>query len=50
MTELSLYDVERHALASELKRMGVTELVWREPPPDPGSGSETAELDPNAGS
>lgn len=49
VTELSLDDVQRHALAGELKRMRLTELVWREPAPHPRSGSEAAELDPNSG-
>ncbi len=49
MTELSLDDVERHALAGELDRVRVTELVWREPAPDPRPGSEPAELRPDAG-
>jgi len=31
MTELALDDVQRHALPSELKGVGVAQLVWREP-------------------
>lgn len=49
MPQLSLDDVERHALAGQLKRMRVTELVRREPAPHPRSGGEIAELDPDPG-
>jgi hypothetical protein len=49
MTQLSLDDVERHALAGELERMRVTELVRCEPAPHSRSGGEVAELDPDPG-
>ncbi len=49
MTQLSLDDVERHALAGELERMRVTELVRREPAPHRRSGGKAAELDQDPG-
>ena len=42
VTELPLNDVQRHALASELERMCVTQLVRGEAPPDPARGSPTS--------
>jgi hypothetical protein len=44
VTELPLDDVQRHALAGEFERVRVTQLVRGEAPPDPGAGSEPAEL------
>ena len=43
--ELALDDVQRDALAGELKRLGVTELVWCKPAPHTGLGGEAAKLD-----
>jgi hypothetical protein len=42
--ELALNDVERHALAGELERVRVAQLVWREPPADARPGRDAAEL------
>jgi hypothetical protein len=44
MPELALDDVERHALARELERVRVAQLVRREPAPDPGQCGEPTEL------
>ena len=44
MPELALDDVERHALAGELERVRVAQLVRREPAPDAGARGEPAEL------
>jgi hypothetical protein len=49
VAELALDDVQRHALADELERMRVTELVRREAAPDPGPSGEPAELGPDGG-
>ena len=50
MPELALDDVQRHALAGELERVRVAQLVRREPAPDAGLGGEPAQLaaDPGA--
>ena len=39
MPELALDDVQRHALAGELERVRVAQLVRREAPPDAGAGA-----------
>jgi hypothetical protein len=44
MAELALDDVERDALAGELERVGVAQLVRRKAAPDPGAGGEPPEL------
>jgi hypothetical protein len=44
MAELALDDVKRHALAGELERVRVAQLVRPEPVPDAGAGGELAEL------
>jgi hypothetical protein len=44
VTELALDDVQRHALAGELERMRVPELVRRKAAPDPGASGKPAEL------
>jgi len=49
MPQLSLDDVERHALAGKLKRMRMTELVRCEPAPHPRADGELPELDPDPG-
>ena len=49
MPELALDDVERHALARELERVGVPELVRDKAPPDADRPREAAELDAHAG-
>ena len=49
VAELALDDVERHALAGELDRVGVAQLVRREPAPHARLGGEPAELDAHAG-
>jgi hypothetical protein len=45
--ELALNDVQRHALTGELERVGVTQLVRRELPPDAGARGEPPELAAN---
>src|SRR3954453_20873873 len=47
--ELALDDVERHALAREVERVGVPELVRGKAPPDADRPREAAELDAHAG-
>ena len=47
--ELALDDVQRHALAGELERVRVTQLVRRKPPPDAGPGSDPPELAADGG-
>jgi hypothetical protein len=42
MPQLALNDVQRHALAGELERVRVAQLVRREPAPDSGLGGELA--------
>jgi hypothetical protein len=42
--ELALDDVQRDALAGELERVSVAQLVRREPTPDSRAGGEPAEL------
>ena len=42
--ELPLDDVQRHALAGELERMRVPQLVWPESAPNPGACGDPAEL------
>ena len=49
VTELALDDVERDALASELERVGVAQLVRREPPPHACLGGEPAQLTAHPG-
>jgi hypothetical protein len=44
VAELALDDVERDALAGELQRVRVAQLVRREPTPDPSLSGEPAEL------
>jgi len=47
--ELALDDVEPDALAGELQRVRVAQLVRREPTPDPGPSGEPAELGADRG-
>jgi hypothetical protein len=44
MPELALDNVQRHALAGELERVSVAQLVRRKPASDAGAGGEAAEL------
>jgi hypothetical protein len=44
MPQLPLDDVQRHALAGELDRVRVAELVRRETSPHSSAGRERAEL------
>jgi hypothetical protein len=44
VAELALDDVERDALASELERVRVAQLVRRKAAPDAGAGGKPAEL------
>ena len=44
MLELALDDVQRHALAGELERVRVTQLVRREATPDPRANGESSGL------
>ncbi len=44
MAEPALNDVQRHALANELERVRMAQLMRREAPPDIGAGGEPAEL------
>jgi hypothetical protein len=47
--ELALDDVEGDALAGELERVRVPQLVRREPTPDPRLSDEPAELGADRG-
>lgn len=49
MPELPLYDHERDALAGHLDRVGMPELVWRQPPTHPGRDRGVAQLDTDPG-
>jgi len=49
MAELSLDDVQRHALAGQFERVRVTELVRGEAPPNAGAGREPPELGAHGG-
>jgi hypothetical protein len=49
VTELPLNDVQRHALARELERVCLAQLVRGEAPPDPIAGGEPAELAAHVG-
>jgi hypothetical protein len=49
MPELALDDVERHALAGQFERVGVAQLVRREPMPDACARSEAPVLAPDRG-
>ena len=49
MTQLALNDVQRHALARELERVRMAELMRREAAPDTGLGGEAPELDADPG-
>jgi hypothetical protein len=49
MPELALNDVQRHALAGELKRVRVAQLMRREPAPDARLGREAPELAADGG-
>jgi hypothetical protein len=49
VAELALDDVERNALARELERMRVAQLMRREAAPDPGADREPAELAADGG-
>ena len=49
MPELALDDVERDALAGELQRVRVAQLVRGEAAPDPRLGGEPAELGADRG-
>ena len=44
MSELPLDDRQRDPFVRHLDRVGVPELVWREPSPDPGLGRQPAKL------
>jgi hypothetical protein len=44
MPELALNDVQRHPFAREFERVGVAQLVRREPAPHPGSCGDQTEL------
>ena len=44
MSELPLDDDQRDAFVRHLNRVGVSELVWCEPTPDPGCGGGAGEL------
>jgi hypothetical protein len=44
MSELPLDDRQRHAFACELDRVRMTELMRREPAPDPGRRRVAAQL------
>jgi hypothetical protein len=47
--ELALDYVQRHALAGELERVGVPQLVRREAAPDAGADGEPPELRADGG-
>ena len=49
MAELALDDVQRNAFTSELERVGVAQLVWREAAPHTGLGGEAAKLGAHGG-
>src|SRR5918995_4611307 len=49
MAELTLNDVQRHALTRELERVRVTQLMRREPPPHARGGGEAPELAADTG-
>ena len=49
LAELALDDVQRHALAGELERVRVAQLMRREPAPDARLGREAPELAADAG-
>ena len=44
MPELALDDVERHALAGQFERVGMAQLVRREPTPHACARSQAPEL------
>jgi hypothetical protein len=44
LTELSLDNHQRDAFSGHLDCVGVPELVWSEPSPDPGGGCGTVQL------
>ena len=45
MPQLPLYDHERYALARHLDRVGMPELMWRQPATYPGCDRGVAQLD-----
>jgi hypothetical protein len=45
LAELALDDIQRYALAGELHRMSMTQLVWREPTSHPCLAGEPTKLD-----
>ena len=49
VAELALDDVQRHALARELERVRVAQLVGREPAPNARLGREATELAADGG-
>ena len=49
MADLALDDVQRHALAGELERVSVAQLMGREPAPYARRGCEPAEIDADSG-
>jgi hypothetical protein len=49
VAELALDDVQRHALAGELDRVRVTQLVRRKAPPDARLNREVPELAADGG-
>ena len=50
MSELSLDDVQRHALAGELYSVRMAQLMWREPSPHACFGGVAAKLAADRGS
>jgi hypothetical protein len=49
MAELALDDVQRHALAGQLERVRVAQLMRREPAPDARLGREPPEFAADGG-
>ncbi len=49
VSELSLDDRQRDPFVGHLDRVGVSELVRREPPAHPGLGGESAKLTAGGG-
>jgi hypothetical protein len=44
VSQLALDHIDRDALPGELDGVGVSQLVWREPPTHAGLGSKPAQL------
>jgi hypothetical protein len=49
VAELTLYDHQGNAFARHLDGVRVTELMWREPPPNAGLNSNPAQLGAETG-